>query len=308
MQNVALSPRPSFGAVSAGVVLLASACLAGGCRTMVDFAAIQDGQTAARVKTALVNDRALGTALVEVRVEAGVAYLTGTVRSQEEVDHAVALASDVPGVTRVETNLRVDGTASPDTLAPPAPPSDDISESPGDRRLLAVGVSLGWSEPRGGLRGGGMGVGPLIRLGSGRGLGPSLALGWYRVSLPETAEGASRSRIRVRPLMAGVGYTFASDRLSFAPSLVAGWSFNDVTVLATSGQVGRLVVGVGNSFVWRPGVSMWIDANRRVAVNLSGGYAVTRMPITFLENGQLLQSHLRADTTILHAGVAYKLF
>jgi hypothetical protein len=290
-------------------MLVCGACLLTACRTAIDLSAIEDGQTAARVKTALVNDPTVGSSIIEVRVDSGVAYLSGTVRSEADVARAAALAVRVPGVTRVHTFLRVDGDASPPPEGPPDTTSDDLAESPGDPPLLAVGVSLGWSEPRGSLRGGGVGVGPLIRLGSGSGFGPSLALGWYQVSLPPTPGNFGvRSRIHIRPLMAGVGYTFASDRASLAPSLVAGWAFNDLSVPSTTGPVGRLAVGVGNSFVWRPGLSLWIDANRRFAVNLSGGYAVTRVPVTFLENGQLLRSHLRADTAILHAGLAYKLF
>lgn len=279
-----------------------------GCRTVVDFAAISDGQTAANVKTALVNDTRLGTTIIEVRVEGGIAHLSGTVSSPADEAHAAALARNVPNVTQVVSNLRIGGNA-PVPTGPQAVVRDDDIEPPSDPRLLALGASLGWTEPRGGLGGGGIGVGPLVRLGSGRGLGISLGLGWYQVSMPPEPGGTGvRSRIHVRPVMGGVGYTFASERVSLAPSIVAGWAFNDVNVPAATGRIGRLAVGVGNSFVWRPGVSLWIDANRRVAFNLSGGYAVTRLPITFLDNGQLRQSRLRADTALLHAGLAYKLF
>jgi len=301
-----VSGRLGHGKAALVVVLV---CLTTACRTVVDFAAIQDGQTAAQVKTALVNDPTLGTAIIEVSVNQGVAHLTGTVRSQAEAERAAAIARGVPGVMRVEAELRIDGSGAPPPDSVPVRPTEEIAEPPGDPRLLAVGLSLGWSEPRGGLRGAGMGVGPLIRLGSGQGFGPSLALGWYQFSLPPAAgDFGIRSRVRVRPLMAGVGYTFASDRVSFAPSIVAGWAFNDLSVPSTTGRVGRLAVGADNSFVWRPGVSLWVEAGRRFAVNASGGYAITRIRMTFLEDGQLVRSHLRADTTILHLGLAYKLF
>jgi len=38
------------------------------------------------------------------------------------------------------------------------------------------------------------------------------------------------------------------------------------------------------------------------------GYVVTGLRVTFLENGQLVKHDVRGDTTIVHAGVAYKLF
>lgn len=283
------------------------------CRTAaIDPAAIQDAQLAAQVKTVLVNDPDLGTTTIEVAVTRGVVRLAGTVRSQAHADRAIGLARRVQGVSDVRSDLRI---GIPDT----PPPADDAparesgvidgpSENQGDPRLLAAGVSFGWSGPRVDSLRARASIGPLIRLGSGRGFGPALALNWFQTTLPgESPEQDVRSRIRVRPIMAGVSYTFASDRVSVSPSLVAGVAFNSLSIEET-GRVDRIAVEVGRSLVWRPGISMWFDVSRRAALNVSAGYIVTGLDVTFLENGRLVKQHLSGDTTIVHAGIAYKIF
>jgi hyperosmotically inducible protein len=294
---------------AAAVIVLASAAVLAGCRTAANPAAIQDAQVAARVKTALVNDPELGATTIEVRVTGGTVYLTGTVRTQDEAERAAALAKSVQGVRDVQPKLQVgadsgvSGTASPRSGLPQV---DEFQE--GEPRLLAVGASLGWSNPRDPSLDSRVSVGPLVRLGSGRGLGPALALNWFQTTL----EGASPdpdivSRIHVRPLMGGLSYTFASPRVSVSPSIVGGIAFNSLTVPET-GVAGRIAVEVDNSLVWRPGISAWFDVSRRAAVNVSAGYVVTTLQVTFLENGRLVRHGVKGDTAILHMGLAYKVF
>lgn len=297
-----LIPLPGLAALFGLAVLL------GACSTAVDFAAIRDAQTAAEIKTALVNDPALGSHTIEVIVTGGVARLTGTVRSQAEADRAAALARAVQGVTRVDAALQIGVTSTPGTTAPAPPPPDEVGEVQDDPRLLAVGASFGWSEPTRATLRARTSVGPLLRIGSGSGFGPALALGWFHTSVAATSAAPDvRSRIHVRPLMGGVGYTFAWRRVSVAPAIVGGVAFNSVTV-PTSGVVDRIAVEVGNSLVWRPGVSMWLDVSRRAAVNVSAGYVVMGLRVTYLDEGRLVQQDVRGDTAVVHAGLAYKLF
>ncbi|MDA1082796.1 MAG: BON domain-containing protein [Gemmatimonadetes bacterium] len=124
---------------------------AAGCRTVVDPLAIADAQTAARVKTALVNDPDLGGRIIEVRVVLGVVELSGRVLSLAEADRAIAIARGVSGVASVRTNLQVGvEEATPDEQVEP----DDVSaadlpaELQGSPGLLALGASFGWSGPR----------------------------------------------------------------------------------------------------------------------------------------------------------------
>jgi hypothetical protein len=293
------------------LLLIAVAFVCGGCRTVIDPAAISEAQTAAQVKTRLVNDPEIGELAIEVRVVRGVAELSGRVRSAEQIERARRLAAGVPGVIRVETNLQVGGdpvaspTAQPAGRGSPEPPdSSEFDPPPG---LLAVGGSIGWSVPRlEGLRTR-VAVSPLVKLGSPRGLGPAVGFDWFQADLESVGQETTLTRVHVKPVMAGLGYTFAADRLSFTPSVVGGVAFNSLTVTST-GAIDGLPIEIGNSLVWRVGASAWYDVSRRVAMNVSAGYLMTGIRVTFIEQGRLAERHISGDTAVVHAGVAYRLF
>jgi len=293
------------------VVCLAVALLMAGCRTaVIDPAAIEDAQTAARVKTALVNDPDLGIYSIEVAVTGGVARLSGRVETPAHADRAAAIARMVPGVTDVQLTLQV-GAAAPAPAVPDTPPRslDEIGsfEPQANPTLLAIGGSIGWSLPRADALRWRSSIGPLIKLGSGSGTGMAIGFDWFKADVAtDGTEGLAR--VHVKPVMAGLSYTIRSDRVSIAPSLVGGYAFNSVSVTDSGTPAGGLVVDIGNSLVWRPGVSVWFDASRRVAINVSGGYLLTGLDLTVLENGRLSRRETRGDTVVLHAGIAYKLF
>jgi BON domain-containing protein len=299
---------------ASAVVVLILAVLLSGCRTTlaIDPAAIQDAQLAAQVKTTLVNDPEVGPSLIEVSVVRGVARLSGTVPTQAIAEKAATLARSVQGVLDVQPNLQV-GVSNVPPPAETAPPREsqaipEAFETEDDPRLLAVGASLGWSRPRVNALGEEVSVGPLARLGSGRGFGPAIAFNWFRTSLGGGSRGQDViSSINVRPIMIGLGYTFGPNRISVSPSLVAGVAFNSLSVPDT-GAADRIAVGVGHSLVWRPGVSVWFDLNRHIALNMSVGHVVTGLRVTFLEDGRLVKQSVSGDTTTVHAGIAYKLF
>ena len=77
-----------------------------------------------------------------------------------------------------------------------------------------------------------LGFGVNVGLVPKPGLGATLGLGWYQTDL--TLSGVSGDteigRLRVRPLMAGVGYTWvkAKDRVATNVSINAGISFNSI--------------------------------------------------------------------------------
>jgi hypothetical protein len=271
---------------------------------------IADAQTAARVKTALVNDPDLGTRVIEVRVVLGVARLSGRVLTRAEADRAVGIARSVAGVVDVQSTLQIGGEAI-------VPPDDqvqrfdlqelDAPEIQGDPRLLALGAAVGWTDPRAAALKQRVTVSPLIRFGSGRGLGLAVGLNWFQAELQSAGRSDVLTRVQIRPIMLGAGYTIASERTSLSASLVGGYAWNSLTVTGT-GAADGLAVEVDNSLVWRPGASLWYDVNRRTALNFSIGYVVTRLQLTVLEGGQLEKRSERGDTTIVRAGIAYKLF
>lgn len=292
-------------------VCLVLLSLAGGCRTAFDPLAIADAQTVARVKTALVNDPDLGTRTIEVRVVLGVVELSGRVLTQAEADRAVGLARVVAGVVDVRSTLQIGGEA----IVPPDEqgqrfelPELDSPEVQGDPRLLALGATVGWTDPRTAALRQRVTLSPLIRFGSGQGLGLAVGLNWFQADLQSLAGRPDvLTRVQIKPLMLGAGYTIASERTSLSASVVGGYAWNSLTVTDT-GTAAGLPVEVDNSLVWRPGVSLWYDINRRTALNLTIGYVMTRLQLTVLEGGRLEKRSERGDTTIVHAGIAYKLF
>jgi len=304
--------RVNPGRWGCAAVAVAAVLLLSGCRTAIDPAVIQDAQTAAQVKTAIINDPDIGAMTIEVSVAQGVARLSGTVATQAQIDRAAALARSVPGVRDVRLNLQVGAPANPVSEATPRGLSQSATDpfelqTADDPRLLAIGASLGRSGPRAGALDSRVSVGPLIRFGSPRGFGPALAMNWFQTTLEASPESDVVSHIHVRPIMGGLGYTWAFESVSVSPSIVGGVAFNSLSVPET-GEAGRIAIEVGNSLVWRPGVSVWIDVNRRAAVSLSMGYVVTGLRVTFLENGRLVKRDVTGNTAIVHAGVAYKLF
>jgi hypothetical protein len=294
-------------------VVLAILTLCAGCRSVsVDPLAISDAQTAVRVKTALVNDPELGLRTIEVTVARGVVALSGGVQTQAEMDRAVAIARAVPGVADVRANLRIGQTVAPVADGPspqasrlPEVGSPELQDNP---NLLAVGASVAWSSPRSGALKSRVSVGPLFKLGSGRGFGWAVGFDWFKA---EVQSGAGRpaglTRVQVKPVMVGASYTVGSDRTSLSGSLVGGYAWNSLTVTDLGTATG-LPVEVDNSFVWRPALSFWHDLSRRTALNLSVGHVVTRLRLTVLEDGRLEKRPVKGDTTIVHAGIAYRLF
>jgi hypothetical protein len=282
------------------------------CAARVPPASVEDARTAVRVKTALVNDAELGIHAIEVRVSGGVARLSGSLPSEELIARALAIARDVPGVAAVQSDLRV----GPPRAAAAVQASSD--ERPGDagdpdldprtrRRLVAIGGSVAWQASSDGTLEDALAIGPVVRLGAGSGLGVAVGFGWFGAELRASALDVPIGRIRIRPIMAGVRYTMRTRASSTSLSLVAGPAINGMTSADRIGA-GELALDAGNSFAWRPGVSTWFDLSGRVALNLSAGYIVTRPRLTLVSGGEVTRRHLRADTLIVRAGLAYKIF
>ena len=305
-------------ACTAGLVVCA---IVSGCSAAVDRVAIEDAQTAARVKTALVNDAELGASAIEVLVEYGVVQLAGRVRTQTDADRAAAVVRSVPGVQGVALALQVGveaptelpdararSRAAPTDNVPEIVPTDNVPDIEGDPDLLAVGVSVGLSHPRSPALEPRVAISPVIKLGSGEGLGVAVGFDWFQAEVQLAPSGAAAmTRIHVKPIMVGLSYTLDSNRVSLAPSIVAGYAFNSLSV-TDRGAVATLPVEVDNSLAWRFGASAWFDVSRRFALNVSGGYLMTRLRLTVLEDSSLVKRNQRGDTAIAHVGLAYRLF
>ena len=275
---------------------------------------VESPRISARVITALVNDPQIGARPIDVRVSRGVVVLSGRVHTQEEVARAVALAGAVPGVTRVDSSLTIGGELPPEPDAPPTgrqravrDPAVEFAELEESHGLFAVGASLRAGRPGADALESGLTVTPLLRFGSGAGFGPTMGFDWYGTTVSASADSSPASRLRVRPIMVGVAYTIIAGRMSVVPSLVGGYSFNRIAVPDT-GTAATLAVDVRNSLAWRPGISVWIDTGRRTAANVSIGRLMTRLKVTYMEDGLIEQRSLNGHATMLSVGLAYKLF
>lgn len=278
-----------------------------GCATTIDLAVIDDAQVAVRVKTALINDRVVGAYVIEVRVARGVATLTGRVPTEADVTRVVEIARSVVGVTSVRPNLQIGAVAPPaggQDRELPAAAAEEPDAPPG---VLAVGASVAWSIPASASLNDRLAFGPLIKLGSPAGFGPAIGFDWYQAEMG-TAADLVDVRIRVKPVMGGVGYTWRRNRVAISPSIVAGYAFNNLSISGTAPVVRAVPVDIGNSFAWRVGASAWFDLTRRVAMNLSAGRLMTGLRLTVLEDGRLSERDANGDTTILRVGLAYRIF
>jgi len=275
---------------------------------------VQDAQIAVRVKTALVNDAVLGVQPIEVSVTDGVARLSGSVASGAQAQRAVAVTRAVDGVRDVRSDLVVSAPSTDTAPVTEEEPrdtglparrfgaDDEVITEP---RVLAVGVSFRQNHPVSEDLGSSIGFGPSFRLGSGSGLGIGIGFGWFATDV--SAGSTPLGRVRIRPVLGGLSYTFRRDRVSASLALLAGAASN--TLSEQDRSIGPVwALNVRNSVVARPGVSLWFDVSRRAAFNVSANYVITRPRFSVLEDGRVLSRTLHADAVLLSTGVVYKLF
>ena len=99
-------------------------------------------------------------------------------------------------------------------------------------------------------------------------------------------------RLRLRPLMAGVSYTWIAGKLSVSPRLIAGYSFNRFR--------GAESVSARDSFVSKAELQIWRDLSSRVGVLGSIGYLFARPEVS----GRTVN----ADAVRAQVGIAYAIF
>ena len=128
------------------------------------------------------------------------------------------------------------------------------------------------------------------------GFGPTIGFGWYTGDL--TLSGISGDRevgdLRVRPLMAGVGYTWVKGKLATGVSINAGISFNSIKLNDQYrnffGPGTEVSIDASNSFAARPQLRFEYAVARKVGIYTSLGYFFTKFnnvietPVGRLEN------------------------
>lgn len=118
-------------------------------------------------------------------------------------------------------------------------------------------------------------------LAPAHGFGPTLGFGWYQGDLTLSGAAGDREvgRLRVRPLMAGVGYTWVRGRVATGVSVNAGISFNSVRLndrhRTAFGPGTEVRIDVSNSFAVRPQLRVEYTVARKVGVFSTAGYFFT---------------------------------
>ena len=270
--------------------------------------AIENAQTAVRVKTAIVNDASIGTLPIDVEAAGGVVTLEGIVRTRAQIDRALEVARGVKGVTRVTSALVIGDPDPP--VARRVPPLPALAPRPreGPLRLIGAGASVRLNNPAGDALADEIDVGPILRLRSGNGLAPTIAFNWTTAAIEASPTGLpALASVRMRPVMAGLQYGFTRGRLAGGASVVAGYAFNSLDIDRSAAGAGR-AVDVGNSFVWRPGATLWYDVTPRIGINLFGGYLFTRPKVTYVSDTAVETHRLRANAAVVSVGMAYWIF
>ncbi len=269
---------------------------------------VADAQTAVRVKTALVNDLELGTLPIDVQAVGGVVTLHGTVAEEAQIERALTVARGVAGVARAVSALEVGDPEPTVERGEPNLPALAPRPEEGPLRLIGAGISVRRTNPSGDGLGHALSIGPLLRLRPRNGLGPTVAFNWTDTEI-ETSPGGrpGLAAVQLRPVMAGAEYGVVQGRLAAGLSLVGGYSFNSLGVDTSLAGAGR-ALAVSNSWVWRPGASLWYDVTPRFGINLFGGYLFVRPKVTFASDTAVETHRLRANAVVLSVGAAYWIF
>jgi hypothetical protein len=185
---------------------------------------------------------------------------------------------------------------------------------------LAVGASVTTRVAPSDDAGNGAAVGFEWRLGAARpGWGWETSLfSWFDtdVQVPLTSSTTvDPGHIRMRPLMAGYGYTWVRGRTAITADLVAGYSLNSFRLDSAALQEYSQRLGAAgieseatNAFCVKPEVQVWYDINRRFGLKLNGGYLIARPSMVIRSSLGELVRPVDADTFLITAGLVYSLF
>ncbi len=127
-------------------------------------------------------------------------------------------------------------------------------------------------------------MGPGVGIGYGTagekrtGLKFPLSLSGYRANL-QTAEGDPFGSVKARQILTGIGYQWVFGKMVYGAQLNVGYSFNDVTIDATTpavfGAAPPISIDASNSWVVRPLVKAEYFLHHKVSVRTQLSYTYT---------------------------------
>ena len=154
-------------------------------------------------------------------------------------------------------------------------------------------------------------IAPLVRVNPRRGWRLATAFNWVTAEIKDPAGGGGKfARMKIRPVMAGIGYTFGPDRTLFNVSIVGGPSFNYVDFhdeyLART--TGAPTIDADHGYAIRPGFSVTQTLAPRVGLTAFTGYMFTRPGIVYRNGTTVIEDRWKADSFVLSAGLVYSIF
>lgn len=154
-------------------------------------------------------------------------------------------------------------------------------------------------------------IAPLVRVNPRRGWRLATAFNWVTANLKNPDGGTGKfARLKVRPVMAGIGYTFGPDRTLFNVSIVGGPSFNyvDFHDEYLEGITSAPTMDVDHGFAIRPGFSFTQTLAPRVGLTAFTGYMFNRPGIVYRNGSTVIEDRWKADSFVLSAGLVYSIF
>jgi hypothetical protein len=165
---------------------------------------------------------------------------------------------------------------------------------------------------------GGVLVEPLWRFGTtDPGWGLHWGLNWYEVTVDRNIGGtvAQLGAVKIRPIMAGYGYTWVRGRNTVSADLLGGFAFSSAEIAPGVTDVYRSRLGVqatdvdaSNGFVLKPELDFWHDINKLFGLNINVGYMLARPDLTVTTSAGTDRRTVRADQFLVKVGLVYSIF
>jgi hypothetical protein len=200
-------------------------------------------------------------------------------------------------------------------LAAAAVPSRAWAQSEGK---FALGANLAARAASGEHADGYVGVGLLWRFGHGKtGWGWHYGLSWFSTHLDRSIGEVSTEfgELHVRPILGGYGYTQVLGRTAITAKVMGGYAFSSISLNPAATDAFRDRLGArsvsldaANTFVVKPEISAWYDINKKLGLNVSGGYIVARPHVTVTSSLGEDRRSIRADMFMFKVGMVYSIF
>ena len=176
-------------------------------------------------------------------------------------------------------------------------------------KRVGIGGSVGGIFPMDDDVDAGLAAGVNAGLAPQPGFGPTIGFGWYRgdLRMSRISGDLEVGRLRVRPLMAGIGYTWVKGRVATSTSINLGISFNSIRLndeyraLFAPGAEPR--VDASNSFAARPQLRIEYAIARKVGVYSSAGYFYTEFDNVIETPGGRFENEWDASSFNIFVGV-----